>query len=323
MESKIEHAIKPNPGRFVLFPIKHQKLYDFYKKHISTFWVTDEIDLSSDKKDWEKLEPDEQDFILKILGFFSASDGIVMENLVNNFCSEVQIPEARHFYSVQNFMESIHSETYSLLINFYANDNQKHDLFNSIETHIGTKAKAEWAMKYMTPKHQDKFKDFSTRLIAFAAVEGIMFSSSFCAIFWLKKRGLCPGLCFSNELISRDEGLHRDFAIELYKSHCSPLSRQEVVEIIKSAVEVEKIFVNDILPYNLEAMNKILMGKYVEFVADHLISSLGYTKEFMTKNPFDWMDMISLEGKSNFFEKRVGEYALSDQQGDISFDDDF
>jgi len=292
-----------NPNRFVLFPIQYPKLYKFYKDHIASFWTVDELDLSQDPVDWKKLTKEEQNFILCILGFFAASDGIVIENLVTNFCSEVQLPEARAMYSFQAAMEQIHSETYSLLIDTLASNKQKGDLFNHIDKHPGTKAKAKWALDYMS-----KEISFSKRLIAFACVEGIMFSSSFCALFWLKNRGLCPGLTFSNELISRDEALHRDFAIEMYKM-CDQMTQEEVMKIVQSAVDTELIFVKHSLPKNLKGMNYSMMSDYVQFVADHLLASLGYKKHFNTKNPFPFMDMISLEGKTNFFERRVSEYS--------------
>lgn len=299
--------ITENPNRFVLYPIQHPKLFEFYKKHIASFWTVDEIDMSQDTIDWQKLTQSERDFILCILGFFSASDGIVVENLVTNFCAEVQLPEARAMYSFQAAMENIHSETYSLMIDTLATDDQKHELFNHIDNHPGTRAKADWAMKYMEAK-KGCVKNFSERLVAFACVEGIMFSSSFCALYWLKNRGLCPGLTFSNELISRDEGLHRDFAVAMYKM-CPKLPRKRILEIVNSAVDVEMEFVNHSLPENLKAMNKNMMHQYVHFVADHLLNALGYNKFYKVSNPFPFMDMISLEGKTNFFERRVGEYA--------------
>jgi ribonucleoside-diphosphate reductase beta chain len=299
--------ITPNPNRFVLYPIQHPELFEFYKKHIASFWTVEEIDMSQDTVDWQKLSEIERDFILCILGFFSASDGIVVENLVTNFCAEVQLPEARAMYSFQAAMENIHSETYSLMIDTLATDQQKGTLFNHIENHPGTKAKAEWAMKYMEAK-RGCVTNFSERLVAFACVEGIMFSSSFCAIYWLKNRGLCPGLTFSNELISRDEGLHRDFAVAMYKM-CPKLTRKRILEIVQSAVEVEMEFVKHSLPQNLKGMNYEMMTQYVKFVADHLLNSLGYNKLYKVKNPFPFMDMISLEGKTNFFERRVGEYS--------------
>ena len=303
----MSHLIKENPDRFVLYPIKYPKLFEFYKKHIASFWTVEEIDISQDTMDWQKLTPGERDFILCILGFFAASDGIVVENLVTNFCSEVQLPEARAMYSFQAAMENIHSETYSLMIDTLATNEQKEHLFHHIDNHPGTKAKAKWAMNYMKAIKGD-VTNFSERLVAFACVEGIMFSSSFCALFWLKTRGLCPGLTFSNELISRDEGLHRDFAVALYKE-CPKLPRKRILEIVESSVEAEMIFVKHSLPVNLKGINFDMMSNYVKFVADHLLNALGYNKLYKTKNPFPFMTMISLEGKSNFFERRVSEYS--------------
>ena len=303
----MSHLIKENPDRFVLYPIKYPKLFEFYKKHIASFWTVEEIDISQDTMDWQKLTPGERDFILCILGFFAASDGIVVENLVTNFCSEVQLPEARAMYSFQAAMENIHSETYSLMIDTLATNEQKEHLFHHIDNHPGTKAKAKWAMNYMKAIKGD-VTNFSERLVAFACVEGIMFSSSFCALFWLKTRGLCPGLTFSNELISRDEGLHRDFAVALYKE-CPKLPRKRILEIVESSVEAEMIFVKHSLPVNLKGINFDMMSNYVKFVADHLLNALGYNKLYKTKNPFPFMNMISLEGKTNFFEKRVSEYS--------------
>lgn len=319
----------PSNKRLVLFPIEHDNLYQYYKKHVSTFWTVEEIDLSKDSHDWEnKLDQDERDFVLNILGFFAASDGLVMENLVNNFCSEITLPEARHFYAIQNFIESIHSETYSLMIDKFAgSEEKKHQLFNAVENHQSTKKKAEWALEHMEEKWRDTEKDIARRLVAFACVEGIMFSSSFCALYWLKKKGVCPGLTFSNELISKDEGLHRDFACELFRMSkgASLLKDQEILEIVKEAVEVEQEFVKEILPYDLPAMNKKLMCEYVAYVADHLLVQLGKKKFYNTPNPFPFMDMISLEAKTNFFEKRVSEYSLSSvtDQRIIAFDEDF
>ena len=303
----MSHLIKENPDRFVLYPIKYPKLFEFYKKHIASFWTVEEIDISQDTMDWQKLTPGERDFILCILGFFAASDGIVVENLVTNFCSEVQLPEARAMYSFQAAMENIHSETYSLMIDTLATNEQKEHLFHHIDNHPGTAAKAKWAMEYMKAVKGD-VTNFSERLVAFACVEGIMFSSSFCALFWLKNRGLCPGLTFSNELISRDEGLHRDFAVALYKE-CPKLPRKRILEIVESSVEAEMIFVKHSLPVNLKGINFDMMSNYVKFVADHLLNALGYNKLYKTKNPFPFMTMISLEGKTNFFEKRVSEYS--------------
>lgn len=315
--------------RLVLFPIQHDNLYQYYKKHVSTFWTVEEIDLSKDAHDWEnKLDQEEKDFILNILGFFAASDGLVMENLVNNFCSEITISEARHFYAIQNFIESIHSETYSLMIDKFAgSEKKKNQLFNAVENHQTTKEKAEWALKHMERRWTNYETDVARRLVAFACVEGIMFSSSFCALYWLKKKGVCPGLTFSNELISRDEGLHRDFACELFKMSkgARSLDDQEVHDIVKDAVEVERKFVNEILPYDLPAMNKNLMCEYVGYVADHLLVQLGKGKVYNARNPFPFMDMISLEAKTNFFEKRVSEYSLSSvtENRVIAFDEEF
>ena len=303
----MSHLISENPNRFVLYPIKYPKLFEFYKKHIASFWSVEEIDMGQDTMDWQKLTPEEREFILCILGFFAASDGIVVENLVTNFCSEVQLPEARAMYSFQAAMESIHSETYSLMIDTLATEKQKEYLFRHIDNHPGTQAKAQWAMQYMKAKKGD-ITNFSQRLVAFACVEGIMFSSSFCALFWLKNRGLCPGLTFSNELISRDEGLHRDFAVALYKE-CPKLPRKTILNIVQSAVDVELVFVKHSLPANLKGMNYDMMANYVKFVADHLLNSLGYNKHYKVRNPFPFMNMISLEGKTNFFEKRVSEYS--------------
>lgn len=318
------NLLTENTKRFVLFPIEYPTLFKMYKKAVACFWTPEEIDTSDDMKDWLEMDDSERDFILKILGFFAASDGVVIENLVENFCSEVKVAEARAFYGFQTAMENIHSETYSLLIDKFGGD-KKDQLFHAIEHHDATKAKADWALKYISKQHPDPCTDFSKRLIAFACVEGIMFSSSFCSIFWLKNRGLCPGLCFSNELISRDEALHRDFAIELYKLF-PRLAREEIIDIVRSAVDVELRFVEDTLPNNLKGMNASLMKQYVQFVADHLLTSLKYKKEYNVSNPFAFMNMISLEGKTNFFEKRVGEYSKSnvgDTQEEFSMNVDF
>lgn len=304
------NLLQENTKRFVLFPIQYNDIYQMYKKAEACFWTAEEIDLHDDEITWNTLSISEQEFILQILGFFAASDGVVIENLVNNFCSEVQIPEARAFYGFQNAMENIHSETYSLLIDKFGGEN-KSKLFHAIENHPSTKRKAEWALHYIQKDNTlDKLTCFSKRLIAFACVEGIMFSSSFCSIFWLKNQGKCPGLCFSNELISRDEGLHRDFAVLLY-SYFPKLPKDVVFTIVDDAVRVECLFVDETLPKNLKGMNAALMKQYVKFVADHLIVSLGYKKMYNVSNPFSFMDMISLEGKTNFFEKRVGEYSKS------------
>jgi ribonucleotide reductase beta subunit family protein with ferritin-like domain len=316
--------ILQDDNRFVMFPIKHESVWSMYKKALDSFWRAEEVDLSKDLKDWAKLSAEEQYFISMILAFFAASDGIVLENLGVRFMSEVQISEARAFYGFQIAMENIHSEMYSLLIDTYIkNKEEKGKLFNAIENFPCIKKKADWAMKWIN----DKRSSFATRLIAFACVEGILFSGAFCSIFWLKKRGLMPGLTFSNELISRDEALHTEFAVLLYSLLERQLKRDRVVEIIKEAVEIEKEFIVSALPCRLIGMNSELMGQYLEFVADRLVVQLGYKKIYGTANPFAFMEMISVEGKTNFFEKRVGEYALADKSGkkeDIfAFDADF
>lgn len=322
-----EPLLKSNISRFVLFPIQHDDIWTMYKKAEASFWTAEEIDLSNDRKDWDGLKDDERHFIKYVLAFFAASDGIVLENIGDRFLTEVQVPEARCFYAFQAAIENIHSETYSLLIDTYIeNKSEKHDLFNSIETIPCIKKKAEWAMKWMASKNS-----FAERLVAFAAVEGIFFSGSFCAIYWLKKRGKMHGLTFSNELISRDEGLHRDFACLLYKKlEYTQLDESVIAKIIKDAVEIEKEFICDAIPVALIGMNSKMMSQYIEFVADHLLTSLNCEKVYNTSNPFDWMEMISMQGKTNFFEKRVGEYqkagvmnSLVDATNQISFDEDF
>lgn len=306
-KDETEPILKENPNRFVLFPLKYSDLWEMYKKHVASFWTAEEIDLGSDLTDWERLNNDEKHFIKHVLAFFAASDGIVLENLTEKFCSEVQIPEARCFYGFQIAMENIHSETYSLLIDTYIQkQEEKTMLFQAVNNFKVIRDKAQWAMNWI-----NNTNSFAERLIAFAAVEGIFFSGSFCAIFWLKKRSLMPGLTFSNELISRDEGLHCDFACMLYSHLDKPLSQERVYEIIKDAVRIEKEFVSDALPVELIGMNSKLMCQYIECVADRLVFYLGYPKIYNTSNPFDWMDLISLEGKTNFFEKRVGEYQKS------------
>ena len=299
-----EKILTDNPGRFVLFPIQHDDIWDWYKKQQACFWTAEEIDLGPDLIDWEKLTEDEQYFIKHVLAFFAASDGIVNENLAENFVSEVQYTEAKFFYGFQIMMENIHSETYSLLIDTYIKDNKEKDyLFNAIETMPCVKKKADWALRWIDGG------SFAERLIAFAAVEGIFFSGSFCSIFWLKKRGLMPGLTFSNELISRDEGMHCDFACLLYNDHIeNKLPKETVMKIICDAVDMEKEFVTEALPVRLIGMNADLMVQYIECVADRLLESLGCDKVYGSENPFPWMDMISLQGKTNFFEKRVGDY---------------
>jgi len=299
-----EPILKGNRNRFVLYPIQHPDIWEFYKKHEASFWTAEEIDLGHDQKDWQNLSEGERHFISHVLAFFAASDGIVNENLAENFVSEVQYTEAKFFYGFQIAMENIHSETYSLLIDTLIKEPQsRNHLFNAIETIDCVKKKAEWALRWIDNG------SFQERLIAFAAVEGIFFSGSFCSIFWLKKRGLMPGLSFSNELISRDEGLHCDFACHLYNNHViNKLPKETIIEMIKDAVAIEKEFVTDALPVSLIGMNSELMRQYIEFVADRLLGALRCGKVYNVKNPFDFMDMISLQGKTNFFEKRVGEY---------------
>ena len=300
-----EPILKENPNRFVLFPIQHNDIWEMYKKQEASIWTAEELNLSPDLVDWEsKLNDDERFFIKHVLAFFAASDGIVNENLAENFLSEVQYTEAKFFYGFQVMMENIHSETYSLLIDTYIKDTkEKNYLFNAIETFEPVKKKADWAMRWIDNG------SYAERLISFAAVEGIFFSGSFCSIFWLKKRGLMPGLTFSNELISRDEGLHCDFACMLYNNHLvNKLPKEQVQKIIADAVEIEKEFVTESLPVRLIGMNSDLMSQYIEFVADRLLTELGNDKIYNTSNPFDFMDMINLQGKTNFFEKRVGEY---------------
>jgi ribonucleoside-diphosphate reductase beta chain len=321
----MEKILIEQPNRFVLFPIEHQDIWQMYKTAEASFWTAEEVDLSQDLVDWrEKLNEDEKHFIKHVLAFFAASDGIVNENLGVNFLSEVQYAEARCFYGFQIMMENIHSEVYSLLIDTYITDSSEKDyLFNALETVPAVGKKAEWALRWINSP------EFVERLIAFAAVEGIFFSGSFCSIFWLKKRGLMPGLSFSNELISRDEGMHTDFACLLYRNHIqNKLSRERILEILDSALTIEKEFITEALPVRLIGMNADLMKQYLEFVTDRLLVSLGYDKEYGSKNPFDFMENIALEGKTNFFEKRVGEYQKSgvlNKTSDetFSFDTDF
>ena len=310
MSNENEILLKENKDRFVLLPIKYPKIWEQYKKHEASFWTAEEIDLSSDLKDWAGLNDGERHFISHVLAFFAASDGIVNENLAVNFMSEVQIPEARCFYGFQIMMENIHSETYALLIDTYVKDAAEKDrLFHAIDTVPAVKKKAEWALRWI------ENGNFAERLVAFAAVEGIFFSGSFCSIFWLKKRGLMPGLTFSNELISRDEGLHCEFACLLYSMLENKLSEEAVHGIIRDAVSYEKEFITEALPVGLIGMNAELMSQYIEFVADRWIGELGYKKIFNASNPFDFMEMISLQGKTNFFEKRVGDYQKSGVMG--------
>ncbi|HEX9513106.1 MAG TPA: ribonucleoside-diphosphate reductase small subunit [Puia sp.] len=307
MENGNEILLKENKDRFVILPINYPRVWEMYKKHEASFWTSEEIDLSGDAQDWARLNDGERHFISHILAFFAASDGIVNENLAVNFMSEVQLPEARCFYGFQIMMENIHSETYAQLIDTYIKDPQeKYRLFHAIETVPAVQKKAEWALRWI------ENGSFAERLVAFAAVEGIFFSGSFCSIFWMKKRGLMPGLTFSNELISRDEGLHCEFACLLYSMlEHTKLSQEQVFAIIGDAVKIEKEFVSESLPVDLIGMNAKLMQQYIEFVADRWLGELGYPKMFNATNPFDFMEMISLQGKTNFFEKRVGDYQKS------------
>lgn len=324
MSDFIEPLLKEDPNRFVIFPIQHDDIWQFYKKAEASIWTAEEIDLSQDLKDWASLNEGEQHFLKHVLAFFAASDGIVNENLAENFVSEVQYAEAKFFYGFQIMMENIHSETYSLLIDTYVKEGVEKDrLFNALDTIDCVKRKGDWALKWI---ESDSFVE---RLIAFAAVEGIFFSGSFCSIFWMKKRGLLPGLTFSNELISRDEGLHCDFACHLYMNHLeNKLPDEKVLAIITEAVEIEQEFVCEALPVALIGMNAKLMSQYIEFVADRLLLQLGQKKYYNATNPFDFMEMISLQGKTNFFEKRVAEYQKSGVMTDnetqkFSLDEDF
>jgi ribonucleoside-diphosphate reductase beta chain len=324
--SSIEPILQENKNRFVIFPIKHHDIWEWYKKMEASFWTAEEIDLHQDLSDWEnKLSADEKYFVKHILAFFAASDGIVNENLAENFVNEVQYAEAKFFYGFQIMMENIHSETYSLLIDTYVKDEvEKNQLFKALEFFPAIKKKADWAMKWI------ESDSFAERLIAFAAVEGIFFSGAFCAIFWLKKRGLMPGLTFSNELISRDEGVHCDFAVHLHNHHLiNKVPKNRIKEIIVDALNIEREFITESLPGSLIGMNAVLMTQYLEFVADRLLVELGCDREYNSSNPFDFMDMISLQGKTNFFEKRVAEYqkagvmSTDSEAQKISFDADF
>jgi len=329
MSTAVEPILQDNPDRFVIFPIKHHDLWQWYKTSEASFWTTEEIDLSQDANDWEnKLNDDERYFIKHILAFFAASDGIVNENLAENFVNEVQYSEAKFFYGFQIMMENIHSETYSLLIDTYVKDEkEKNTLFKAIENFPAIKKKADWALKWI------ESPSFAERLIAFAAVEGIFFSGAFCSIFWLKKRGLMPGLTFSNELISRDEGMHCDFAVHLHNNHLiNKVPTERIKEIIINALDIEREFITESLPASLIGMNSKLMTQYLEFVTDRLLVELGCEKEYNATNPFDFMDMISLQGKTNFFEKKVSEYqkagvkqteANTDDKDPFAFDADF
>lgn len=298
-------------NRYVMFPIKSQSVWNMYKKALESFWRCEEVDLSKDLTHWETLTPNEKHFVSHILAFFAASDGIVLENLAVRFMSDVKMAEVRAFYGFQIAMENIHSEMYSLLIETYIKDNiEKDKLFNAVDNFPCIKKKADWALKWAG----DKRSSFATRLIAFACVEGIFFSGAFCSIYWLKKRGLMPGLTFSNELISRDEALHTEFAVLLYTMLNKQLKKDRVHDIIKEAVSIEQEFITEALPCRLIGMNDKLMNEYIEFVADRLCIQLGYKKIYNTQNPFSFMEMISIEGKTNFFERRVGEYALADKK---------
>ena len=322
-----EPILKENPNRFVLFPIKHNDIWDIYKKAEASFWTAEEIDLHQDVTDWEnKLTDDERYFVKHILAFFAASDGIVNENLAENFVNEVQYTEAKFFYGFQIMMENIHSETYSLLIDTYVKDPKERDkLFNAIENFDAIKKKADWALKWIDSP------SFSERLIAFAAVEGIFFSGAFCSIFWMKKRGLLPGLTFSNELISRDEGMHCDFAVHLHNEHLiNKVPKERIIQIITEALDIERKFITESLPVDLIGMNSRLMEQYLEFVTDRLLTELNCPKSYNSENPFDFMDMISLEGKTNFFEKRVSDYRKAGvgmeqetKEDSFSFDSEF
>lgn len=319
----MEKILTENKNRFVLFPLQHHDIWAYYKKAEASFWTAEEIDLSADLADWEKLNEGEKHFVKHVLAFFAASDGIVNENLAENFVSEVQYTEAKFFYGFQIMMENIHSETYSLLIDTYIKDKEEQNhLFNAIDTVPAVQKKADWALKWIGSE------SFVERLIAFAAVEGIFFSGSFCSIFWLKKRGLMPGLSFSNELISRDEGMHTDFAVHLYNNHIeNKLSKDRIIEIIDSALTIEKEFITEALPVSLIGMNSDLMKQYLEYVSDRLLMDLGVGKIYNSENPFDFMKNIAMENKTNFFEKRVSEYSKSgvgvEENNSFSTDVDF
>jgi len=306
-----EPLLLEDESRYVMFPLKHDDIWSMYKKQMDCFWRVEEVDLSKDYMDWKNLNDDEKYFVKHILAFFAASDGIVVENLGMRFMSEVQASEARAFYGFQIAMENIHSEMYSQLIDTYVKDKtEKNELFNAIENYPCIKKKAEWSIKWIN----DKRSSFATRLVAFACVEGIFFSGAFCSIYWLKKRGIMPGLTFSNELISRDETIKTEFKILLYNKLVKKLKKKKITEIIKEAVDIEKEFICEALPCRLISMNSNLMKQYIEFVADRLSMQLGCDKIYGVNNPFDFMEMISVEGKTNFFEKRVGEYALANKE---------
>jgi ribonucleoside-diphosphate reductase subunit M2 len=316
-KNQTEPLLAPDDNRFVTFPIKYDDIWQMYKKQVDCFWRAEEIDLTKDLVNWESLNDDEKYFISMIIAFFAASDGIVLENLASRFMNDVQVSEARAFYGFQIAMESIHSEVYSLLIETYIKDKEeKHKLFNAIENFPCIKKKSDWAQKWI----HDNRSSFATRLVAFACVEGIFFSGAFCSIYWLKKRGLMPGLTFSNELISRDEALHCEFAILLYNKLIKKIDKARIHEIIKEAVEIETEFICQALPCRLIGMNSELMTQYIKFVADRLSVQLGYKKIYNVGNPFDFMELISLEGKTNFFERKVSEYSLANKQHDNAFE---
>lgn len=306
-----EPLLTEDESRYVMFPIKDESIWKMYKKQVDSFWRAEEIDLTKDLNSWKTLTDEEQYFIKTIIAFFAASDGIVSENLALRFMGDVQLSEARAFYGFQIAMENIHSETYSLLIETYINNQEeKNKLFSAVQNYPCIRKKADWAIKWI----QDKRSSFATRLVAFACVEGIFFSGAFCSIFWLKKRGLMPGLSFSNELISRDEALHCEFAVLLYSKMIKKLKKEKIYEIISEAVTIEKEFICEALPCRLIGMNSELMSQYIEFVADRLLLQLGYDKLYNTANPFPWMELISLNGKTNFFEKKVADYALANKE---------
>jgi ribonucleoside-diphosphate reductase subunit M2 len=322
-KNNLEPLLAPDDNRFVMFPIKHQDIWEMYQKQVDCFWRPEEIDLSKDLTHWEGLNKDEQTFISMILAFFAASDGIVLENLAQRFMSDVQVSEARAFYGFQIAMENIHSHTYSNLIETYIKDkDEKHKLFNAITNFPCIKKKSDWAQKWI----HDNRSSFATRLVAFACVEGIFFSGAFCSIFWLKKRGLLPGLTFSNELISRDEALHCEFAILLYSKLIKKIDKDRIHEIIKEAVEIEIEFICEALPCRLIGMNSESMTQYIQFVADRLAVQLGYKKIYNVLNSFPFMELISLESKTNMFEKKIDAYALADKTktiNDFDFTEDF
>jgi len=324
MKDNNEYLLREDHNRYVMFPIKDNSIWEMYKKAEDSFWRVEEVDVSKDIDDWNKLHDKEKYFISMILAFFAASDGIVLENLGLRFMTEVQLPEAKAFYGFQIAMENIHSIMYSQLIETYIkNPHEKDKLFNAIENFPCIKKKADWSLKWIN----DKESNFATRLVAFACVEGIFFSGAFCAIYWLKKRGLLPGLTFSNELISRDEALHTEFAILLYDKLENKLEKEKIEQIISEAVTIEKEFICEALPCKLIGMNSKLMSQYIEFIADRLIVQLGYEKLYNVGNPFDFMELISIEGKTNFFEKHISEYSLANKLADskeaFEFDDDF